>query len=431
MKHFREINAIALPAIVSNITTPLLGLVDMAITGHIGGAAFIGAVAIASTVFNITYWLFNFLRMGTSGPVAQAYGAGDSREIDAMLWRSLIVALVLGVVILAAGLGSSSFLIDFMDADRNSSNLALRYFSICILAAPAVMTTYALTGWLIGMQNSRIPMVVAIATDIVNIALSTALVFGFHMRLEGIAIGTLTAQYFGAAMCFIIIYRKYSPRRVELRYIFCANPLLRFFRINTDFFFRTACMVAVTLWFTHAGAKSGVDILAANALLLQLFMLFSYFMDGFAFAGEALAGKYTGRADHTALATLINSLMKTGLTFAGIFTVLYAALGREFLQILADSTEVTDTAVHFLPWAVAVPVCGFAAFLWDGIYVGLTRTRIMLASTAIAMLAFFILCMALTPAMGNNALWLAFCTYLAVRGLIEYLYYLIKKPHEK
>lgn len=421
MKHTREIAAIAIPAIVSNITTPILSLVDVAISGHIGAAVFIGAIALGGTVFNILYWLFNFLRMGTSGPTAQAYGAGDMRGTSLVLWRSLTVAAAIGLFLLVLGHPLGRCIIRFMDADDATLQPALRYFGICIWGAPAVMATYALGGWFTGMQNTRAPMWIAIATNVVNIALSTTAVFGLGLGIEGIAIGTTTAQWFGALLALLIAMRRYRPVLAPLREIFHRGSLVAFFRINTDIFLRTSCLVAVTLWFTHAGAVMGVDILAANALLLQLFMLFSFFMDGFANAGEALAGKYHGARDTESLKSLIRELMRIGVLFAAVFTILYGTLGIPFMRLLADAPGVVDTARRYLLWAAAIPACSFAAFIWDGILVGLTRTRIMLAAMAVAMIAFFAVYFAMRHLLGNDALWLAFCSYLFLRGLVSYL----------
>ncbi len=423
MKHGREIRAIAIPAIVSNITTPILGLVDVAVTGHIGAAVYIGAIALGGTVFNILYWLFNFLRMGTSGPTAQAYGAGNAKAVALIFWRSVAVAAIIGLGLLCVGAPCGKYVLAFMDADDATQTLASHYFAICICGAPAVMISYALTGWFIGMQNSTAPMWIAIATNIVNIALSVSLVFGFGLKIEGVAVGTMAAQWLGALLGLAIVFRKYRPVRPPVIEIFRRKQLLAFFRINTDIFFRTACLVAVTLWFTHAGARRSVDILAANALLLQLFMLFSFFMDGFAFAGEALAGKYYGSGDSGSLRSLIRSLMLIGIVFAAVFALLYASVGDVFMSLLAEDPQVVAVAHRYLPWAVAVPICGFLAFIWDGILIGLTRTRAMLYAMAIAMLIFFLIYFIFTPMFANDALWLAFCAYLAARGVAESLFF--------
>ena len=384
MKHKKEVLAIAVPAIISNITTPLLGLVDVAITGRIGAAVYIGAIAVGGTMFNMLYWLFGFLRMGSSGLTAQAYGASDARGQALVLWRALLVGALAGMVMIGMSQPLCSVVLGFMDADGATASLAASYFRICIWGAPAVMCTYALSGWFLGMQDSRSAMWMAVATNVANILLSGTLVFGLRDILD-------------------------HPR------------LVAFFKVNADIFLRTCCLVAVTVWFTHAGALSGADILAANALLLQLFMLFSYFMDGFAYAGEALAGKYFGRGDRTGMSGLVRELLLTGLGWALVFSALYALCGEWFLRMLADVPSVVDTARAYLAWAAVIPLCGFLAFIWDGIYVGITATRSMLVAMAAALVVFFGVYVSLREYMGNHALWLAFDIYLLVRGAVEWL----------
>ncbi len=297
----RSILRIALPAIVSNITTPVLGLVDVAIVGHFGSATFIGAIAIGGTMFNMLYWLFGFLRMGTAGLTAQSFGARDAVSQSATLRRSLAIALTLGVVLIALSPWLSPVILRFVDCEASSAHLAQRYFGICILGAPAVLGMYALTGWWLGMQDTRTPMCVAIGIDTANILVSLILVYGLHLRIEGVATGTVAAQWLGFLAGVTFIALRYRPQRVALRRLLDRQALRRLFTVNTDIFLRTLCLVAVTVWFTRAGSEQGADILAANAVLMQLFMLFSYFSDGFAFAGEALAGKATGAGDSASL----------------------------------------------------------------------------------------------------------------------------------
>lgn len=422
MKHNREIFAIALPAIVSNITTPLLGLVDVAVTGHIGAPVYIAAIAVGGTMFNMLYWLFNFLRMSTTGLTAQAYGAGGN-ECATILYRSMLAAILTGCALLLLSEPLADTILSFMDADDESSALARRYFGICIWGAPAVMLTYSMSGWFLGMQNSKAQMWMAIITNLVNTVISIVLVFGFKMKIEGVATGTLTAQWIGAAAGAAFIFFRYRPEFPAIHKLLDTKSLLRFFRLNTDIFLRTACLVAVTLWFTHAGAIQGTDVLAANALLLQLFMLFSFFMDGFAFSGEALTGKYHGAGDLRHLSSLIKSLMTTGLACALLFSIVYFLAGDMLLNVLAKDRSVTELAGEYLPWAAAVPLCGFAAFIWDGIFVGLVRTRGMLLSMFAAMCVFFAAYFTFRPLLYNNAQWLAFNLYLLTRGLMQYLLY--------
>lgn len=417
MKLRSEILALAIPAIVTNITTPLLALVDMAITGHIGEAVYIGAIAVGGTLFNTLYWLFNFLRMGTGGLAAQAYGAG--RGADTVLARSLVLALFLGCLLVVLGKPVGQLALRFMDADDATAALAGRYFGICIWGAPAVLAVYVANGWLVGMQNTRATMWIAIATNVINIIVSATLVYGAGWKIEGVATGTLSAQWCGALIAAAVIWFRYRPKLPPLRQVMQPSGFLRFFRINADIFLRTACLVAVTLWFTHAGALQNVDTLAANALLLQLFMLFSFFMDGFAYAAEALAGKHAGRADRASVVAVARALMRTGMAFAVGFALLYLVLGNQILGLLTPNPAVLTLAADYLPWAVAMPMCGYAAFVYDGLLVGLTHTRTMLLAMACAMASFFALYFATRSSLGNHGLWLAFDVYLLVRGVVE------------
>ncbi len=423
IKHTREILQIALPAIVSNITTPLLGLVDTAITGHLGSAAYIGAIALGGTLFSTLYMLFGFLRMGTSGLTAQAYGARKPRAQATALWRALAVGLVAAAAVLAVSPAISGPVLEIMDGgDAFTRELAGRYFRIAIWGAPAVLASFGLSGWFLGMQNSRAPMWMALTTNVVNIVVSVGLVYGAGLKIEGVATGTLTAQWAGALLGLAIALRRFRPERVALREIFEFRSLKAYFSLNFDIFLRTCCLVAVTLWFTHAGARSGVEILAANALLLQLFFLFSYFMDGFAFAGEAVGGKYHGAGDPARVRSLMRELMLTGLVCALIFGAVYAFGGEFIFGILSDDAEVRAVASAYLWWAVALPLCGFAAFVLDGMMIGMTLTRGMLkalgAATAVYFAAYFASRFA---GLGNHGLWLAFDAYLAVRGGVQYL----------
>ena len=419
----RQISAIAFPAIISNITTPLLAMIDVAIVGHFGAAAYIGAIAIGSSMFNMLYWLFGFLRMGSSGITAQAYGAGDRAGADAHLYRSLMIAISVGILILACSAPVASLILPFMDADPSTAPLARQYFLIAVSGAPATLGTFALSGWFLGMQNSRVPMWMAIITNIVNIAASLTLVFSFDMRIEGVAIGSAIAQWCGFIYGLVTAFHRYRPRVPKPARLFNLAEIKRFFSVNTDIFLRTLCLVAVTIWFTRAGASQGVDILAANALLLQLFMFFSYFMDGFAFAGEALAGKFHGSKDKQSLTKLIDRLTQAGVILAISFSLLYLLFGHDILALLTDDTGVLDVCRRYRWWAIAIPIAGTMAFVWDGILIGLTRTRIMLCSMVISSAIFFGFYFVTISSLGNHGLWLSFLTYLAARGVFELIFY--------
>ena len=413
----RRILALALPSIASNITTPLLGLVDSAITGHIGSAVYLGAIAVGGTMFSMLYWVLGFLRMGSGGLTAQAHGRRDMRAAAVVLGRGLLLAALFGGVLIVLSPTAGRAALTFMDADDATAQLAARYFSIAVWGAPAVLGNYVLTGWFVGMQNSRAPMWMALCTNLVNIAVSLVLVIGAGWKLEGVATGTFTAQWagFGLGMLFL---RRYRPEVVGLRVLLGSDGLRKYFSINADIMLRTLCLVAVTVWFTRGGAQQGVTTLAANALLVQLVMLFSYFVDGFAYAGEAIGGSLYGDGAISGVRRLTRLLLRWGAGLALVFGAVYLFLGEWILGLLTDRSEVVAAAMIYLPWAAAVPLAGVWAYIYDGIFIGLTRTRAMLASMAAAMCVFFGMWV-LTRPLGNHGLWLSFAVYLLVRGAVE------------
>lgn len=420
-RHIHQVMRLAWPAILSNITTPLLALVDIAIVGHLPSDTAIGAVAVGGTAFNMLYWLFGFLRMGTSGLTAQAYGRNDHRERSLVLMRALYIALLGAALLLVLAPFVAAPALRLIDPGEATLAQATRYFMILIWGAPAVLATYSLSGWFLGMQNSRMPLIMALVTNISNIAVSLIAVYAFRLGIEGCAIGTLAAQWLGAGTGLAVLLCRYRLVRVKFTEIVESRHLLKFLKVNVYIFLRTICLVAVTLWFTHAGAGQSVDILSANAVLLQFFMLFSYFLDGFGFAGEALVGRYYGGADYASLHQVIRVLFKTGFIIGIIFTAIYFCGGNLILSLLTDKQEVVDTAREYIPWVISIPLLGMSAFLYDGIFIGLTRTGDMFLSMLSATAMFFILYFTFFPLIGNHALWMAFVSYLAVRGLILHI----------
>lgn len=421
----RQILHIALPSIVSNITVPLLGLIDVSIVGHLGAASYIGAIAVGGMLFNIIYWLFGFLRMGTGGLTAQAYGRHDLQEVTRILLRSLSISLLLALALLLLQYPIRNIAFMCMDTSEEVRQLATLYFHICIWGAPATLGLYGFTGWYIGMQNSRFPMFIAITQNIVNIAASLFFVFVLKMKVEGVALGTLVAQYAGLGMACLLWLAYYRPLRKYLRQkaLFDRTEMKRFFQVNRDIFFRTLCLIAVTVFFTSTGAAYGDVVLAVNALLMQLFTLFSYFMDGFAYAGEALSGKYIGAKDNQSLRLTIRHLFKWGIALSLLFTLLYGAGGKSFLGLLTNDTSVISASEEYIYWVLAIPLAGFSAFLLDGICIGATATHLMLRSMLVASASFFLLYYGLHDTLGNHALWMAFIVYLALRGIVQAFYY--------
>ena len=427
----RQILKLALPSIVSNITVPLLGLCDVTIMGHVGGAAHIGAIAVGSMIFNVMYWLFGFLRMGTSGMTAQAYGLSTRKEkggtrsedtiacsdCSAFLRRGLQVGIGIGLLFVVLQVPLRHLSLWLMQAEGEVRALAIPYYNICIWGAPAMLGLYALTGWFIGMQNTKIPMAIAIGQNVLNIGASLLFVLVLGMGVEGVALGTVIAQWAGflvALACSVRVFgfRWWTEGRVSTR---------RYFVTNSFIFLRTLCLVAVNLYFTSAGAAQGAEILAANTLLMQLFTLFSYVMDGFAYAGEALAGRYYGAGDSQMLTATIGRLFRWGLGVALLFTLVYWIGGTSFLHLLTTDGHVIETASCYLGWAVLIPLAGMAAFVWDGIYIGVTATRGMFLSCLVASVIFFAAYFLLRSQLGNHALWIALLSYLVMRGVVQSL----------
>lgn len=422
----RDILRIALPSIVSNITVPLLGLMDVAITGHLGAASYIGAIAIGSMVFNVMYWLFGFLRMGSSGLTSQALGRRDLQGVVSLLVRAEVIAMVIALAFLLFAWPLRMLADLIMSPSAEVRPLFHTYFNICIWGAPASLGLYSLSGWFIGMQNSRSPMVVAIFQNVVNMVVSLFLVVVCGMKVEGVALGTLIAQWSGFLLALGLCWKYYG--KTIKRYRLTPDLSQRgegrenlsvFFRVNRDIFLRTLCLASVMLFFTSAGSRSGDVILAVNTLLMQFYLLFSYVMDGFAFAGEALSGKRKGAGNYVALHATVRRLFRWGAVLTVAFTVVYVLCGQLFVSLLTDDGQVRAASADYLPWAVAVPAFGVMAFLWDGVFIGMTLTRGMLVSSFVATLLFFALYVLLFPVLGNHGLWIAFMVYLLMRGVIQ------------
>lgn len=413
---------IAVPSIISNITVPLLGLIDVAIVGHLGTASYIGAIAVGGMMFNVIYWIFGFLRMGTSGMTSQALGARRLDETVRMLARSTTIAVGIAILLIVMQYPIREAALMFMNPTDEVRRFSSTYYNICIWGAPAMLGLFAMSGWSIGMQNSRIPMAVAIVQNVVNIIASLLFVFVFGLKVEGVAFGTLTAQYAGFIVSAVLVLSRY--RRLLSRYfsfsgIWQRDAMISFFKVNRDIFLRTVCLVSVMMFFTSAGSWQGEVILAVNTMLMQMYMLFSYIMDGFAYAGEALSGKYYGARDTAMLQRTVRHLFIWGAVMTVFFTVAYAVGGDAFLSLLTDDRDVVNASADYFLWALALPVAGVAAFIWDGVFIGCTFTRGMLISMFAASVVFFALYYSLRDVYGNHALWLAFIAYLSVRGIAQ------------
>lgn len=419
----RQIIRLAIPNIISNITIPLLGMVDLAIVGRLGDDFLLGGIAIGGAIFNFIYWNFGFLRMGTSGFTSQAFGRGDTGECSHTLSRALSVALLVAAAMLMLQLPIVNLAQSVMGSDPQAMIWARQYFLIRIWAAPATLSLYVTTGWFIGMQNAKTPMWIAILINIINVTLSWLLAMPLGMGIQGVALGTVVAQWSGALLSLYLIWRMYPQirgHRPSLS-IFGAGQMRAFFKVNGNIFIRTTCLVWVFTFITWASTRMGNDILSANTLLLQLFTLFSYMMDGFAYAIEALSGKYFGAGDRGQLRRSVKVTLLWGAALSLFFTVIYAVLGHQILSIFTSSRDILAVADEFLIWGAAIPLAGFGAFLLDGVMVGISASAIMRNAMLISTAIFFGLYFALGPGMGNDAIWIAFLAFLLSRGVVQFM----------
>ena len=431
---------LALPSVITNITVPLLGLVDTTIVGHMGRAEYIGAIAIGTTIFNMLYWLFAFLRMGTTGIVSQAFGARDQRLVSESLRRSLLWALLIALALIALQTPLLRFSLWLMKPEPELAQYASEYFRVCIWGAPAMLASYSLTGWFIGMQDTRTPMWMAILQNLTNILCTLLFVFVLHLGVRGVALGTVVGLYTGVLTAPLLsplkgeellrmLLRK-GDRRDKGQGESPSSLLPSLGGVGGGLFLRTLCLVAVTVYFTTAGSRLGGLYLDANALLMQFFIVFSYFTDGLANAAEALSGEYVGRRDREGLLRVVRQLFLWGFGLALVFTALYASCGSLFLSLLTHQQAVVQTAHAYLPWVVAIPLVAFCAFVWDGVYIGMTRTTHMFVSMLVSALVFFASWFLLhhftqsqadfrASQLGNHALWFSFLAYLATRSLMQ------------
>ena len=433
----KRILGLALPNIVTNITVPLLGMVDMAIVGHLSGDH-IGAIAIGTQIFNLIYWNFGFLRMGTSGFTAQAFGAERWDEAVKILIRACAIALGIALTLIVLQWPISLVVPLIFEGSSHVLGLALTYFFVRIWAAPATLGMYAIKGWFIGMQDSKTPMWIAIFLNCVNIVASLVFVMALHWDIAGVALGTVIANYSGLALGIFFLRRKFrrdnlsTYQHINLSTIKDAlhwADMLRFFKVNGDIFLRTLCLSGVFTFITAASSHISDQILAVDALLLQFFTLFSYIMDGFAYAGESLVGRHIGAKQQRHLKLAVRLLIMWGMALTVVFTGLYAAFGNQFLHIFTDQQDVIEAAGGYMTWVLVIPVCGFAAFLFDGIFIGATATRTMRNAMFVATAAFFAVYYGLKAYNGaaidehtwNNVLWTAFMVYLTLRGLLQAL----------
>jgi MATE family multidrug resistance protein len=410
---------IAWPALLSNISIPLLGLVDTAILGHLDSPLYLGAVAVGASILSFVYWGFSFLRMGTTGLVARAFGAADGRKQLLLLLQSLVLAGALGLLVvllspLWTGLG-----LHWMNPGAQVEPLSRSYISIRVYSAPAVLLTYGITGWFIGRQNTRWPMVIAVFTNLLNIVLDLVFIIGLDMRSDGAALATLVAEYSGCGMALLAGWRSLERRPDsrdwgELRNWRSYRELLD---SNRFLFFRTICLLFSFAFFTAMSARQGVDILAANSILLQLLLFASYALDGFAFASEALTGSAAGGRRMDEFYRSVKVCWWWSLLTATGLSVLFALGGPQLFGLFSEHLAVLVLLEQYHLWLVVIPVLAAGSYLLDGVFIGTSRSRYMMHSMLFSTLLVYLPAWYLTRESGNTGLWLAFALFNTARGL--------------
>ncbi len=416
----REILKLAIPNIISNITIPLLGLVDMILMGHLGSPAYIGAIALGGTIFSVLYSFFSFLRAGTTGFTAQALGCNDKNEIIYSLYRSLCVGIPIILLILSLQIPIAKLSEFLLDGSDEVKSLAIKYFYIRIWAAPANIMLYCLNGWFVGMQNTKTPMFVAILINVMNIVFSIFFVIVLKQNVTGVALGTVIAQYSGLTLAIFLLIKNYRSYFVKINkdVLLDFGKIKRFFKVNTDLMIRSFLLIISIAFFTNQSAKLGDNILAINMIIMQSFYIFSYFTDGFAYAGEALVGKFVGSNDKENLIKSIKLLLLWGFSISIPFTILYALFPSTFVRIISDNPNILSEVEPYYIYMILIPIITFAAFIWDGVYIGATASKAIRNTMIIATIFVFIPAWYfLVPQFENHGLWIAFLCFMIARSV--------------
>ena len=416
---------LVVPIVVTNITIPLLGIVDTAVVGHLPGPHYLGGVAIGSLIFSIIFSSMMFLRMGTTGLTAQSLGACDDDEVRAWLIRGILIALVIGILLILLQIPISLYVFDWTGASDDVRPLALEYFFIRIWCAPTTLLNFVILGWFLGMQNARAALMTQVLLNGMNIVLDLWFVVGLDMGVAGVAKATLIAEIMGVTFGLWLIHR--TARQLNGQWSLAKTleneKLLRMLRINRDIFIRSLCLQGSFFLFTSFGARQNDIILASNTILLQFMIFSAYALDGFANAAEALAGKAYGANSREDFHSAVMASSRWALLFALFFALLFYAVGPLLIDILTSVEDVRQMARVFLPWLTVAPLIAVWSFQLDGIYIGATKTVAMRNAMIISMAVFYVLVYILVPPLGNHGLWLAFLIFFAMRGITLGVWY--------
>jgi len=416
----RQILRLAIPNVISNITIPVVGIIDIALVGRLGSPAYMGGVGFGTMVFILVYTGLAFLRMGTTGLTAQAYGASDYRESASVLLRALSFSVLAGLILIALQVPLGKLLITKLDGSKEALGYALEYFNTRIYAAPATLVVFVFIGWFIGMQNAKIPMIITIIISISNAILSSVFVLVFDLEIRGVALGTVISQYIGLIFCLLFYYRKFK----RITYFFKIKSVLnfaavkRFITVSRDIFIRSLLLTGSFFLFNAVSASLGNNVLAINSVMLQFLWFFAHVIDGFSYAGGTLAGRYKGAKNQL----LLNKSVKKSYSFALYisigFTVFYMLLTKPLFSILTDNIEVINMSQNFAPWVWILPLASFTAFIYDGIYIGVTATTTLRNVMLVIIVCLFIPSLYIFKYYGaNHGMWLALIVMLIGRGV--------------
>jgi len=421
----KKILNLAIPNVISNLSVPLLGVVDTALVGHLDEVYYLGALAVGSMIFNFLFWGFGFLRMGTTGLTAQEYGRRNRQGIMMLMARVQLVALVIGILILLLKQPISDLSFWVIQSGAEVERFTLVYFDIRVYTAPAVLALYGLNGWFLGMQNAKYPMIITIALNLLNIVLNVWFIYGLDMHVDGVAYGTLISTYLALALAvglFLYRYRRYFLHFV-MEELINAGELRQFFSVNRDIFIRTLCLIFTFSFFTAKSAEQGDLILAANTILLQLWMVASYGIDGFAYAAESMIGRFKGAEDLPLLKKAVYYNLAWGLSIGLIGSALYGLLDEQILAIFTDKQNVIDLAMSVVFWTVLAPFVSSICYILDGVFIGATATGPMRNTMLISTFIFFLPIYYIgTMMFGVHGLWLAMVFFMVVRGAALALY---------
>lgn len=411
--------------IIANISTPLLSLVDTAVMGHLNNAIYLSAVAIAGLIFNFLFWGFGFLRMGTSGLSAQAYGANDTLALKAVLIRALLLAISISVLLVLLQLPIASLAFSLINSHHSIEALAQEYFFIRIWSAPATLCLYVILGWFLGRQNTKYPLLIVVITNLCNIFLDLLFVVHYDMHTEGVALASVLAEYAGLIFSFFLLRRKipYSKHALSWSSAFQIDKITALLLINGHLFVRTLCLIFVFGFFTVQAERLGSVILATNTVLLNFQAFMAYALDGFAHAAEALIGRALGAKNRILMRQSLITVAFWSFLLALLFTLLFYYTGNQIINALTNLSDIRSYAYEYLPWLVALPLISFISFFMDGVFIGATLSRQMRDCILLSLFVVFLPSWYYTQNFTNHGLWLALSLFMLIRSLIMLGYY--------